>query len=773
MHYLDTYNVVWHTQSAHSGEGMPVGGHDTGLHVWVEQGDILFYIDRSGSFDENNQMLKLGRVRLTFDPSPFADGTMFRQELLLREGRMEIEGRTANGQHGLVNLWLETDQSVIHIEATTSEAVTMTVQYENWRMAEREIPHDRRMSSTSVVGYPGRVVTYPDDVRWDGDGIAFHHRNRDDALIFDAVVAQQGLAAVKDELWNPQYQCTFGGIMRGDAMQRAGTADGTYLGTRFHAWRLASTQPTTDHHATIALHTAQTPTIDDWLADMRERSDAALRDVEGARQRAVQWWNAFWDRSFIAVDPERKLDDPQPWQVGRNYQVFRYMLGCNAHGAYPTKFNGGLFTSDPVHVLNEDGWREETADFRRWGGGSFTAQNQRLVYWPMIRSGDWDMMQPQFTFYQRALRNAELRTEVYWGHAGCSFTEQIENFGLPLGWSWGWPDSPDLVHRRTPFMDPTEQVAPWIKYYYTTQLEWAYMILKYHLYSGASIAAYLPFIESSIRFFDEHYQYLFRLEALKSLDGNGKLVLFPSTACETYKLAMNPTDLIAALDATVRAMLDLPAAVLDDEQRSYYAGLLDRIPPWAFREREGHTTIAPAEHWKGIINVEIPQLYPVFPYEQYGIGRPDIDIAINTWRYGTDIPEQKDHISWHQDAIFCARLGLTDEAAQITILKLADGNCRFPAYWGPGHDWLPDHNCGGSGMVGLQEMLMQTNGDAIYVLPAWPRTWDVDWKLYAPHNTTVEGSVRDGALVRLTVTPPERAKDVVNMWEQPGNEPQT
>ena len=38
-----------------------------------------------------------------------------------------------------------------------------------------------------------------------------------------------------------------------------------------------------------------------------------------------------------------------------------------------------------------------------------TAQNQRLVYWPMLKSGDFDMMPSQFNFYNRMLKNAELR----------------------------------------------------------------------------------------------------------------------------------------------------------------------------------------------------------------------------------------------------------------------------------------------------------------------------------------------------------------------------
>ena len=70
--------------------------------------------------------------------------------------------------------------------------------------------------------------------------------------------------------------------------------------------------------------------------------------------------------------------------------------------------------------------------------------------------------------------------------------------------------------------------------------------------------------------------------------------------------------------------------------------------------------------------------------------------------------------------IFAARLGLADEARRIARLKLADGPLRFPAFWGPGHDWTPDHNWGGSGMVGVQEMLLQEVEDGLHVLPAWP-----------------------------------------------------
>jgi hypothetical protein len=96
----------------------------------------------------------------------------------------------------------------------------------------------------------------------------------------------------------------------------------------------------------------------------------------------------------------------------------------------------------------------------------------------------------------------------------------------------------------------------------------------------------------------------------------------------------------------------------------------------------------------------------------------------------------------------------------LTVAKLKDSGRRFPAFWGPGFDWAPDHNWGGSGMIGLQEMLMQTDGKKIYLLPAWPKDWDVHFKLHAPYQTTVEATVKDGKITSLKVWPKEREKDV-------------
>ena len=69
-------------------------------------------------------------------------------------------------------------------------------------------------------------------------------------------------------------------------------------------------------------------------------------------------------------------------------------------------------------------------------------------------------------------------------------------------------------------------------------------------------------------------------------------------------------------------------------------------------------------------------------------------------------------------------------------------------------------------MTALQAMLMQVVGKKIYLFPAWPKDWDVNFKLHALYNTTVEGELRCGNVMSLKVTPESRKADVVNMLDK-------
>ena len=746
----DQYNVVWNTQSQNSSESMPCGGGDIGLNVWVEKGEILFYLSRSGAFDENNVFPKFGRVRLKLTPNPFEGGEI-RQELKLKEGYVEISGKK-EGRSTLVKIWVDVFRPVVHVGTESSQPVTIEATYENWRISDLEwTKRDQTKASLGFRDAPMHAVIREDSIGFEGNRVLFYHRNRDESL-FDITVHQQGLDPVKDQLWNPLKNLTFGGMMMGENMKPAKIISGKYADTEFKGWIMQSVKPSKKNHLELILHIENTQSVAAWKNGLAAIEKEATAVQKTAFSKTLRWWSDFWNRSYIVINPEKPDPKSPEWQVGRNYQLFRYQLGCNAYGKYPTKFNGGMFTFDPGYI---DKNLPFTPDHRDWGGGTHTQQNQRLVYFPMFKSGDFDMLPSQLNFYLRALRNAEIRTEFYWGHKGAAFSEQLEQFGLPLAASYGWT-------RPVNFPKGVEYNY-WLEYLWDTQMEFCLMMLDMERYNGEDISKYIPFIESCLTFFDEHYRMEAKLRGIQVLDGEGHLILYPGTGAETYKMAYNSTSTISGLKTVLTRILELPDGYLSIGQRKHWELMLKSIPPIAFREKEGHKTISPAWTWARINNQEIPQLYPVYPWGIYGIGKPDLEVAINTWKYGTDVPIQKNHISWHQDAIFCARLGLTDEAAAITIKKLQDSERRYPTFWGPGHDWVPDHNWGGSGMIGLQEMLMQTDDKKIFLFPAWPKNWDATFKLHAPYQTTVEGVLKEGKLVLLKVTPESRRADIENL----------
>lgn len=776
LKWLDAYNVIWTSQSKDSSESMPCGGGYLGMNVWVENGELLCYMQRSGSLDENHEYLKLGRLRLRLEPNPFAPGSEFRQELKLREGHVEITGGSAELQ-ATIKVWTEVDRPVAHVELSASKPVAVSAAYENWRLRDESIPgipkSNARFGCFSLDAWPGKVVRFRDEVRHEGDAVVFQHRNRNDKLLFDIAVRQQGLEKVRDQLVNTQKNRTFGGMMAGEGFVADGTAEGNYLITPFKAWRLKSAKPGRDHRLQVITHVAQTDTLEQWQKELAAMRTAAKPTRDEARRAADTWWADFWRRSHIVIDSQRPEETHKPWQIARNYQLFRYQLGCNSRGEFPTKFNGGDFTFDPSLVV---AGRKFTPDWRAWGGGSFTAQNQRLLHWPMLKAGDADLLRPQFEFYRRALPSAMARVRAYWGHDGCLFTEHSETFGLPIAAGWGWsePGAKDRQRgKEIPFGDPRAdatksykqvvehgvQANGAVSYHWESQVEFSYMMLENHRFFGGDLKPYLPFIRQSVRFFDEHYQARERLRSGKPLDAKGKLVIFPSTSCESYRGARNPSDLIAGISACLESLLALDESLVPAAEKEYYRGYLARLPELAYGEEKGDRILLPAESWKRYQNVECPQFYPLFPFNRFALGRDDMQVFRNTWKHGK-FPKNMVQ-SWHQDGIFFARMGMTAEATDYNLRKLENSTRRFPTFWGPGHDWVPDHNWGGSGMIGLQEMLMQTIGEKILLLPAWPREWNVDFKLHAPGNTTIECCYRDGRIQQLTVTPKERERDVV------------
>lgn len=737
---ISSCNVVWKSQSKNASESMPCGGGDIGLNVWVENGDILFYMAQSGTFDENNAMLKPGRIRIKISPDPFNDAS-FKQALNVYDGNVVITGKDTK-----VVLWVDVFKPAIHVDIESKKQVNVQALYETWRHKDHLITEAPEFRSNSYkVKQPFDVITYKDSITYKNNAVIFYHHNRNDVQnIFDHTVEKEYLQAVKTELFNPISNNTFGGMMVADGMQASKIDSGKYADSYYRSYALQTTKPVRKQTITVVLNTEQTNSVQTWMDDLAAIYQSTKKQTD-AVAITKKWWHDYWNRSSIYIAGADST-------VSINYQLFRYMLGCNAYGKYPTKFNGGLFTFDPVYI---NGDYHFSPEFRLWGGGTFTAQNQRLVYYGMLKSGDFDVMKPQLDFYTRLQKTAELRSKIYWDHDGACFTEQLDNFGLPNVFEYG--------SKRPENFNKGLEYNPWLEYTWETVFEFCDMMLETSRYNNDDISSYIPFIKSCVDFYDQHYQMLAKQRGAKTFDSSGHYIFYPTSAAETYKMTYNSTTVISALQTVLKKLLALPAPYIDSASHDKYETILYRIPPIPFTNINGHVTIAPAQTWQRINNTESPQLYPVFPWGIFGIGKPGLDTAINTYTYDPQVVNNKSAKGWRQENIFAARLGLADEAFNLTKEKFTAGIHRFPAFFGPGYDWTPDMNWGGTAMIGLQEMLLQADDEKIYLFPAWPKDKDVSFKLHAPHNTVVEASLKDGKLASLKVTPAYREKDVVMM----------
>ena len=769
---LNLYNVTWDTPSETPVGSMPFGGGDIGGNVWIESGNIYFYLQRSGCFSDNGEYMKLGRFRVSFSPNPFDHPDSFIQELNMEDGYVSIKASNSEANVD-IKLWIDIASRSVQIISQSNKQMDVNVIYESWRTANKELTDANRgrFGCFGLEGYPGKVCKTSDSIRYHQNAILFYHRNSSNPLSPAVMINQQGVSAYEDKITNHNRDLTFGGMVYGKNLIPSTHAEGIYYGTPYQSWSLKNKRKAHDYHIVIATHREQTPTTEEWENNLQTICQTIAPPSANFR-RNVAWWHEFWTRSWIITDPLQKETDTRVWQMGRNYQLMRYQLGCNLYGEYPSKFNGGNFTYDPVCV-NPD--MKHDPDWRQWGGDVFTAQNQRLLYWPMLKSGDFDGMKSQFNLYEWGLPGAMAKVKTHFGHAGAIFSEYAHSSGLDIASGWGWEGS-DRRQRGTeiPFGDPQADTTKnynsvvehgvvanqFISYHWESQVEHAYMMLEYHRFTGKNIDRYIPFIKNALIFFDEHYQTRQRMRNGQSLDEDGKLVIFPSTSCESYRGAKNPADLVSGIRSCLEALLKLESDALSGEGKKYFREYLDRLPGLYFETAEnGDTIVKPAESWVSYQNVECPQFYPLFPFNRFDIKSDTISFFRNTWKHGT-FPKNM-VISWHQDGIFYARMGMIDEAFEYNLQKLENSERRFPTFWGPGHDWVPDHNWGGSGMIGLQEMLLQTIGDKIYILPSWPSDKDVCFKLHAPDNTTVEVEYIGGEVRRCIISPQSRQKDVI------------
>lgn len=732
---LDRYNVVWTSPSTNALGSMPIGNGDIGINAWVEpSGDLVFYVSKTDAWDENGRLCKVGRVRVKFDPA-LAVTNGFRQELKLRDGVIAIEaggqGAEVGDQRTTIRLWVDAHSPVVRMESESEQAVKCQAEVELWRLRERPFIKGEDDHSARLLEESAFKPTVLPDVVVPGEKarVAWYHRNT--RSIYDLGLQVQHLEGLRGRFADPLLNHTFGASLAGTGFVREGERG------------LRSKNPAKAHVLSVTVLAAQTETPDAWLAQL----DRLEKKSVPVRRAHEEWWQAFWNRSWIFVD-----GGPEAEVLTRGYVLTRFMNACSGRGGAPVKFNGSIFTVEHKPGVSPETW-DGNPDYRRWGGNMWF-QNTRLVYWTMLAAGDFDMMEPWFRMFRDALPLSKARIQEYFGFENAAlFPETGHHWGLPSCGDYGWEKNKKRGYPNN----------PWIQRYWNGSLELvAIMLDRYDFTLDRAFAAdtLVPLADPLISFLSQYWQ---------KRDANGKIVFDPAQSLETWHVAVNPMPEIAGLWFVLPRLLALPADVTTENQRSRWQKMLGELPPVPSGVTNGTRVLLPAETYSIKKNRENPAMYAIFPYRLYGVGRPDLDVALATYHERGF----RMNFGWCQDSIMAARLGLGDEAGRLVAERAAktSKNHRFPSMWGPNFDWVPDMDHGNNILTTLQFMLLQADppspgnggadGGKIRLLPAWPKQWNCEFKLHAPGQTTVEGKVENGRVVGLKVLPESRRQDIV------------
>lgn len=473
----------------------------------------------------------------------------------------------------------------------------------------------------------------------------------------------------------------------------------------------------------------------------------------GKWQRVVATFDADAQRIYVdgklVAESQREAkrsDQPFAQRLTSAYALQRYLSACSGRGAFPIRFNGSLFWGERHFVRDAP---EANPDWRMWSS-DYWWQNTRLPYYPMLGSGDFDLMKPLFEMYSASLKTQEARTRSWFGCEGAFIAETATFWGMMSNGDYGFdrPSSLALGETKNELM----------RYYWQPGLEIAFLMLDYYDFTGDReflTSQVFPWADSVLRF------YLTRFPR----DERGLLEIAPAQSLETWNDTVNPVPDVAGLGRVSERLLAMPEELVPDSLRKTCLDVRKALPPLADREADGKRVIGFAEEVRGArTNEENPELYTVFPYRVFGVGRPDLEKARNTYFARLT----KTHFGWHQSGMQAACLGLRDEVASILASNLDRNNprFRFPIMWGPHFDWVPDQCHGGNLVNTLQTALITFDGDKIYLGAGVPLDWDVDFKLHAPKRTTVTASIRQGKVTKLDVAPPERLSDVIDCLKQ-------
>lgn len=717
---VSDFNLKFAQRGTDSWSSLPLGNGEISTQAWTtEDGNIQFYFGTTDSRDGMDNVIKIGKLTIGFEPNILVNGTNYSEELLLSEGVLAIRNSLAD-----IRIRVDANHPEIVVSGSSKLPVKISVTNNVWRNETRSWSKDEYVEEYGDNQMPFSPFMEADKKKVVKDGILWFHRNENEVFWNELMKVNDLL---NDGIANPLKNRTSGAFVQGAGLQPLNDS------------MLVSGAAQRNIFIKTTVLVQQTDTEETYINSLQKLVTGLDKKREVATVSAhKKWWNDYWNRSYVYFNSDIKSVNDTLQLLNRGYVLQRYVNAIGAKGNLPVKFNGSTLVLD-TYKQSIGRVSGKSADARLWGG-AYWWQNTRVIYYPMLASGDFDQLQTFIRFYvDDLLPVMKKMTKKFYKIEGARFIETAHFWGA---WRGG-----DISWNRTN-LQPGMSNNPYIKDLIITGLEMAHFLLDYYTYTGDKKMLHektMPFIKEVLLFYDQFYL----------RDPAGKLLIAPAQSLETYIEGVNPTPDIAGLMVVIPKTIELST---DAELIKLCKKMQTEIPAIPTRVKNGKKLIAPVHAYKRIINVEYPELYPVFPFRMYGVDKPDLELAVNTFR-----DKQLAYQGWQQTGMQAALLGLTDSAEKvIKINGLAfDKRFRFPGFWGPNYDYTPDQCHAGNYINTIQLMLLQTEGEKVFLLPAWPEDWNVKFKLHTPGNGQVEAEWKSGKMISTKKYPASNQSEIV------------
>lgn len=719
LRHIADCRVTWDSPSSRAVDAMPLPG-SKGALAWVRfsEGALRVRPAHGGAITEDETYGSLGHVRVAPEGIDLSRPRGFRQTLIPDEGAMTLEVVATDGTKVSWRLWFGAETLVIETRLSRPAPLIAAFGHASVNPALRG--DDRVDVVDGALLYAHRNAGSRRTRQLAGE-------QGQDAAKLSPVVATRtyGLAIAADRrpAWRPPFPAGVEGVPG-------------------HEWT-GILPASAEHILTVTLGASPGLAPEDLAR--RGNNVASGEVLPSVRQVAEQRWEDYWRRGGIAINAKAGPSDPAH-QVGRNHTLARFLLAANQGAELPPRVRGGLAdTKDGLSV----GW---------------TGQGLRMLGWAAVAGGDDDLLTPVLRLYRDRHGVAKARATLA-KVPGALYPEAMTVAGLsalPTG-ADGMPIDP--LHAR----------------HLTSPLEFAWMAARARLEFGRDLRADLPWMLDAVRAIDGLYTpkpaptkpTKGAKPAPPAAPAPGPLVLQPASALGVCPGATNPADLVAGLRALTSHLATSDQVGQGD--RDAMAALGARLPELPVGRRGETEFLLPAAKAPRIIGAtELPELHAAWPFGLVGVAAPTgLELAQATWELAKEprgeprkaVSLRRGDVSGQPTLAILASLGLAEEAGKAAIAKMADAasSARFPLIHGAAAEG-PDLASLGAGMAGLQAMLVASEPDPkgrIFLLPAWPRNWDVTFRVRAAGGTLIDGVVESGKLVRLVTTPVERRDDIV------------